>query len=152
MSIVLLSEHFYLHEFTRSDYAARIGREIEPSESEVENLRRLCITVLEPIRVELDRVMCITSGLRPDWLNAAVGGSKNSDHIEGRAADFIVAGLTPAQVCARVARMNLPFQQLILEFDRWVHISVPMLRGIPARQLLTAQKLNGKTQYLNGLV
>lgn len=152
MNGVQLSDHFWLHEFTRSDYAARIGREISPSEMEVENLRRLCITVLEPIRVRLDRVMFITSGLRPEWLNTAIGGSSHSDHVTGCAADFIVQGLTPRQVCETIAEMEIYWHQLIMEFDRWVHISVPMLRVIPARQVLTARRLNGSTSYLPGLV
>lgn len=147
-----LSEHFYLHEFTRSDYAARIGREIIPSEMEVENLRRLCLTVLEPVRLKINRVIFINSGVRPEWLNTAIGGSKTSDHIEGRAADIIVQGMTPRAVCAAIMEMDLYFQQLILEFDQWVHVSVPMLRGIPARQVLTARRLDGKTNYLTGLV
>ena len=152
MNTVQLSEHFSLHEFLRSDYAARIGREIVPSEKEVENLRRLCITVLEPIRLHLGRVMFITSGLRPEWLNTAIGGSKTSDHLEGRAADFVVHGMTPRQVCDRIVVMDIAFQQMILEFDQWVHISVPMLRGVPARQVITARRINGKTNYLSGLV
>lgn len=149
---VQLSDHFFLHEFTRSDYAARVGREIVPTEMEIANLRRLCLTVLEPIRVRLNRVMFVTSGLRPEWLNTAIGGSAHSDHLEGRAADFVVHGLTPRQACETIAEMDLYWHKLILEFDKWTHISVPILRGIPARQVLTARKHQGRTQYLTGLV
>lgn len=152
MNGIRLSEHFWLSEFTRSDYAARNGLEIIPTELETENLRRLCTTVLEPVRLELAVPMFITSGLRPVWLNKAIGGSSTSDHMQGCAADFIAYGMSPRRVCERIVKMDLPFKQLILEFDQWTHVSVPVLRLMAGQQVLTARRNNGKAEYLVGIV
>ena len=147
-----LSAHFFLHEFLRSETAARMGRAIEPTETEIENLRLLCAQVLEPIRVRLDRVITITSGLRPHWLNLEIRGSSTSEHPFGRAADFIVAGLRPIEVCREIAKMDLPFNQLIHEFGQWTHISVAAAGTVPKRQVRTASVINGATVYSIGIV
>lgn len=135
-----LSSNFFVREFTRSETAARKGIEIVPTSAELENLKRLAVDVLEPIRrICDDRSITIWSGLRPMWLNKEVKGSKNSDHINGRAADIIVAGLSPLEVCRRIAKRmhDLPIKQLILEYGRWTHVSVSPANEVPRRQILT---------------
>lgn len=144
-----LTPHFNLDEFTRSETAARMGRKIEIPEAVIPNIRLLAETVLEPLRVNLRRSIFILSGYRPPWLNRAVGGSKTSQHMTGQAADIVVSGYTPAQVARRIVDLGLPFDQVILEFDRWVHVSVaPRPRG----SILTARKKAGQTLYLPGIV
>ena len=90
-----LSEHFELAEFLVSETAARRGISNEPTPEVIENLRRLCQSVLEPLRVKLARPVVITSGYRSLALNRAVGGSPTSHHMQGRAADLIVPGMSP---------------------------------------------------------
>ncbi len=54
--------------------------------------------------------------------------------------------VTPREVVRRISESTIPFDQLILEFDDWVHLAVS--RGVPRRQVLTIRKGTG---YLPGL-
>lgn len=147
-----LSPNFTLAELLRSEAAARRGRVIEtPEPWIVDNLVRLCDTVLEPLRARIGRPIVTLSGYRPPWLNDLVGGSKTSDHMTGCAADILVPGLTPFVVARRIEMAELPFKQCILEFGQWVHVSVPKAGDPPKRELLTARHVNGRTVYTFGL-
>jgi hypothetical protein len=143
-----LTQHFLLSEFARSETAARMGREIEIPDHFIPDIRALCVNILEPFRVDVKRAVFILSGYRPLWLNRKVGGSAMSQHMVGQAADFVVSGMTPIQACRRIMALELPFDQLILEFDRWVHVSYSPAHR---RQALTARKVKGKTRYLPGI-
>ena len=145
-----LSEHFELAEFLVSETAARRGIANEPTPEIIENLRRLCQLVLEPLRVKLARPVVITSGYRSPALNRAIGGSPTSHHMQGRAADLIVPGITPLAVCQAASQLKLPCVQIIHEFGRWAHLSVAASNE--RTQLLTAKLTQGKTVYEPGLV
>jgi zinc D-Ala-D-Ala carboxypeptidase len=148
-----LAPHFWLREFLASETAARLGRTIEPTSLEVDNLRELCMTLLEPIRVKLGRSIVITSGLRPAWLNAAIGGSSISAHMKGLAADIKVVGMTPKVFSKWVSQNAVaegwPIDQCILEFGSWTHLSTA---AAPRGQYLTALKQGGSTVYRDGIV
>ncbi|MNH24280.1 Peptidase M15 [compost metagenome] len=141
-----LTEHFTLEEMTLSETAARQDIDNQPDSRALDNLRRLCAT-LEQVRELVGAPVMVSSGFRSVELNAVIGGSAASAHTEGLAADFNVPGLTPAALARRVADSNLQFDQLILEYDQWVHLS--LAAGRPRRQLLTVRKGSG---YLPGLV
>ena len=145
-----LSEHFELAEFLVSETAARRGIANEPTPEIIENLRRLCQLVLEPLRVKLARPVVITSGYRSPALNRAIGGSPTSHHMQGRAADLIVPGITPLAVCQAASQLKLPCVQIIHEFGRWTHLSVAISNE--RTQLLTAKLSQGKTVYEPRLV
>jgi hypothetical protein len=145
-----LSEHFELAEFLVSETAARRGIANEPTPEIIDNLRRLCQLVLEPLRVKLARPVVITSGYRSLALNRAVGGSPTSHHMQGRAADLIVPRITPLAVCQAASQLKLPCVQIIHEFGRWAHLSVAASNE--RTQLLTAKLTQGKTVYEPGLV
>ena len=145
-----LSKHFELAEFLVSETAARRGIANEPTPEIIENLHRLCQLVLEPLRVKLARPVVITSGYRSLALNSAVGGSPTSHHMQGRAADIIVPGMTPLAVCQIAQQMKLPCVQIIHEFGRWAHLSLGF--SDERTQLLTAKLAQGKTVYEPGLV
>ena len=145
-----LSEHFELAEFLVSETAARRGIANEPTPEIIENLRRLCQLVLEPLRVKLARPVVITSGYRSPALNRAIGGSPTSHHMQGRAADLVVPGITPLAVCQAASQLKLPCVQIIHEFGRWTHLSVATSNELT--QLLTAKLNQGKTVYELGLV
>lgn len=148
-----LSEHFELAEFLVSETAARRGIANEPSPEVIENLRRLCQSVLEPLRAKLGRPVVITSGYRSLALNIAVGGNNSSLHMLGRAADIIMPGMTPLVVCEAVRKLKLPCPQIIHEFGRWTHLTVAKSdESISRPQLLTAKLVQGKTVYASGLV
>jgi len=89
-----LTPNFTLRELTRSDVATRMGKSIEPTPAIQNNLARLCLLVLEPIRAELGMPVRVLSGYRPIWLNTLVGGSAKSEHVDGRAADIEVVGMS----------------------------------------------------------
>lgn len=147
-----LSPHFHLDEFCVSQTATRLGKPIQPTPNEVGALTRLCESVLEVIRTRLNRAMFVSSGLRPVWLNEAIGGSEGSAHTWGGAADVRAAGMS-ASVFARWIVNNcpdVPYDQVIDEFGQWVHISIAPPGQTPRKQYLIAQKLNGKTIYLTG--
>lgn len=147
-----LSTHFALDEFLRSETAARMGRQIQPTDDIEAELRRLCSIILEPIRIRVDKSVHVLSGYRPQWLNTLIGGAKASEHIEGRASDIEVEGYTPMQLAILIIEMGVPFNQLILEFDEWVHVSVAPVNEKPKREVLTARHIGGRTVYLPGIV
>ena len=150
-----LSANFNLAEFLRSAKADELGIVLDPPEPIVDNLRSLCVDVLEPIRSLFPECrISISSGWRPVAVNVAVGGSKNSDHIDGLAADFNVEGVNTYDAAMTIAKAihTLPVKQLIYEFGRWVHVSVAAPGDIPRRQIFTARKLDGRTNYITGIV
>lgn len=147
-----LSENFELDEFIQSETAARLGHIIIPTQEIIDNLCELCINFLEPVRTLCDdRPVTPSSGYRPRWLNSIIGGSDDSDHILGGAVDFRVRGLTPLEVCTRIEQSELPFRQLILEFNAWTHLAKPRKGEDPKRQVLTAKRVGARTVYLQGL-
>ena len=89
---ILLTPHFELREFTKSATAMKQGIANVPPPEAVENLRRLCIGTLEPLREKLQQPVVITSGFRCQQLNEIiVHASRKSQHMSGQAADFYVA-------------------------------------------------------------
>lgn len=148
-----ITEHFYLHEFLASEMAARLGQEVKPTPQEILNITRLCRELLEPLRVKLGRGIVITSGLRPLWLNLAIGGSATSAHMHGLAADIKVMGMKPEIFC-RWLQQNAEaedwhFDQCILEFGQWTHLSIA---DKPRMEYLTAKKSGNATVYERGIV
>jgi hypothetical protein len=146
-----LTDHFSLEELTFSTHAARAGIKNEPIPSEVAELRRLCLLVLEPLRVALNRPIFVSSGFRCLAVNRLAGGAKNSDHLFGRAADIVVPGMSPIDVCRAIKRYDFQFKQLIHEFGAWTHVSIPLIGMAPEREVLTARKHDGETYYIEGL-
>jgi hypothetical protein len=150
-----LSPNFTLSEMTKSETALRNNLDNTPGETEIANLTVLAEKVLQPVRDHYGKGVKVNSGFRHPNVNAAVGGSKTSDHCLGQAADIEIPGV-PNHELAEWIKNNLEYTQLILEFytrgipdSGWVHVSY-----VPSnlkKQDLTATKENGKTVYLPGL-
>ena len=120
-----LSPNFSLEELTRSEAAARNGWDNTPSEAEIENLKRLA-ALLQDVKAAVgNKPVLINSAYRSKQVNDAVGSKDSSQHRIGCAADLRVPGMTPRQVVEACIAANVPFDQIILEFDAWTHISVP---------------------------
>ena len=119
-----LSAHFTLEEFTFSQTAARKGLDNTPSPQVLANLRRTA-EGLEGVRIILGGApINVSSGYRSPAVNAAVGGAKASQHLTGEACDFTAPQFGPPQaVFDAIKRSGIGYDQLLLEFDRWVHIS-----------------------------
>jgi zinc D-Ala-D-Ala carboxypeptidase len=151
-----LTANFSLHELSKSETALRMGFDNTPDDEATENLRLLCEKVLQPVRDHYGKGVKVNSAYRSPESNAAVGGSKTSDHCKGMAADIEIPGVANADL-AQWIMDNLDYTQLILEFytpgipdSGWVHVSYDP--NNLKKQELTATKVAGKTQYLPGLV
>jgi zinc D-Ala-D-Ala carboxypeptidase len=133
-----LSPHFTLDELTHTDH-----REIDnsPNQAEIENLQRLA-NFLEEVKTVLGgKPVMISSGFRCKALNDAVGSKDSSQHRVGCAADFRVPGMTPDEVVRAIIASGIGYDQIIREFDRWTHISVPNEPArAPRRQALIIDK------------
>lgn len=122
----MLTEHFSLAELIESQTAARLGLDNTPSDDVLDHLRLLCTTILEPARMALGPLR-ISSGYRAPAVNAAVGGSKDSDHMRGFAADVIPVEVSKGTF-ARWVKLWVPFDQIIGEYGTpeqpaWIHVS-----------------------------
>jgi len=151
-----LTENFSLAEMTKSETALRQGLDNTPGDVEIANLQLLAEKVLQPVRNNYGRGVKVNSGFRHPDVNAAVGGSRTSDHCKGQAADIEIPGVPNAEL-AEWIQDNLEFRQLILEFytpgvpdSGWVHVSY--VEGDNKKQVMTAMKENGKTVYKPGLI
>ena len=78
---------------------------------------------MQPIRDVIAKPMIISSGYRSKALNKKVGGSVNSQHLSGQAVDFTVKNMKPDEIINIIKKNNIEFDQLINEYDRWVHVS-----------------------------
>lgn len=132
-----LTPHFTLEELTASETAERNGWDNSPNDQELANLTRLA-DFLEQVKVVLGgKPIMISSGLRTKLVNDAVGSKDTSQHRTGCAADFKVPGMTPDEVVRKIVDSGLGYDQLIREFDRWTHISIPNdPKGKPRGQTL----------------
>jgi len=151
-----LTANFSLHELTKSETALRMGLDNTPGPVETEYLKILAERVLQPIRDHFGKGVKVNSGYRSPDSNAAVNGSRTSDHCKGQAADIEIPGVPNAEL-AQWIMDNLDYTQLILEFytpgipdSGWVHVSYNP--DNLKKQELTAMKVAGKTQYVPGLV
>jgi len=97
---------------------------------------------LEQVKVVMGgKPIMISSGLRTKKVNDAVGSRDTSQHRIGCAADFRVPGMTPDQVVKAIVASGIGYDQVIREFDRWTHISIPNSEDTsPRKQALIIDK------------
>ena len=117
-----LTEHFTLEELTHTDHRQYDNT---PNDAELENLKRLA-EFLEEVKAALGgRPVMVNSAFRCKQVNDAVGSRDTSQHRIGCAVDFRVPKLTPDEVVKIIIAAGLPYDQVIREFDRWTHVSIP---------------------------
>ena len=133
-----MTPHFTLAELTHTDHRTLDNT---PNEAERANLQRLA-EFLELVKAALGgKPIMVNSAFRSKAVNDAVGSSDRSQHRLGCAADLRVPGMTPDAVVRAVLAANLPFDQIIREFDAWTHISIPNTPALkPRRQALIIDK------------
>jgi uncharacterized protein YcbK (DUF882 family) len=133
-----LTPNFTLEELTHTDH-----REFDntPNEAEHANLVRLA-DFLEQVKAVLGgKPIMVNSAFRCKQVNDAVGSKDSSQHRIGCAADLRVPGMTPDEVVKAVIASKIGYDQVIREFDRWTHISVPNTADTaPRRQALIIDK------------
>ncbi len=118
-----LSKYFSLEELTASDTAVRVGIDNTPGAATVEQLTKTA-NKLDTVRELLNHPVTVTSGFRSIRLNRAIGSKDSSQHVKGEAVDIKCHGFgTPRQVVEAIKNSDIEFDQLILEFDSWAHIS-----------------------------
>ena len=130
-----LTEHFTFEDLTHTDHREFdntptnaelcIIDEREVSIDALANLPRLA-AFLEQVRIVLgNKPIIVNSAFRSRYVNAAVGSKDTSDHRRGCAADIRVSGMTPDEVTRAIIKSELPYAQVIREFDRWTHVAIP---------------------------
>lgn len=150
-----LTPNFALSEFEFSDYAARNGLDNRVPNDLMWNVAR----VARWLQLLRDRLaarlgvmpIVITSGYRGPKLNKAIGGSKTSAHCDALAADFHVPSMSIDSLFTfiREEMADAPFDQVIHEFGRWIHVGLAGPNVQPRNQFLYAEKVAGKTVYRN---
>jgi len=162
-----LTEHFNLAEFTRSATAGANGLDnsldVRNADDRrvIENLRNLCVQVLEPLREFVGGPVIISSGYRCKELNRLVGGASSSQHMTGEAVDIVISAEAENQretsrdarrasqerlkECFLFIQNNCCFDQLILEsrnYKRWIHVSC--LRDVQKNRMMSrTMKIGG---------
>lgn len=139
-----LTENFSLEEFTQSDTAMRLGIRNIAYPKVMANLKTLA-EGLEQVRKLLGYPIFINSGYRSLELNRAVGGSSNSAHVQGYAADFTCRKFgTPDEIVKLLKNSGLKYDQIIAE-GTWTHISFdPQMRQQTMRALFNKGKVTYK--------
>lgn len=141
-----LSPHFTVEELSASATARLHQLDNTPTSAPLQNLTHLANDVLERIRGLVDKPVTVSSGYRSPEVNRLVRGEPNSQHVRGEAADINCPSIGPVELFNRVRHSNIPFDQVIEEFGRWVHVSYR--HGGPNRhQVLRARKQGRRTVY-----
>ena len=133
-----LTNNFTLEELTHTDH-----RELDntPNSDEIANLIRLAL-VLEQVKYTLGgKPIMVNSAFRSKAVNDAVGSKDTSQHRRGCAADIRVPGMTPDEVVRYIIASDIGYDQVIREFDRWTHISIPnTVMATPRKSALIIDK------------
>lgn len=147
-----LSEHFTFEELTSSDYAIRHSINNVPTDQDVvANLHTLA-QGLERVRQLIGMPLHVSSGYRCPKLNASIGGSKTSAHMRGLAADIVVAGFEPIDICRMLEahQEDIGYDQVIQE-GSWTHVAFADPEDSPRGEILTAHFGQGGVTYTRGL-
>ena len=120
-----ITENFSFYELTNTSYTALLEKNREYAEGLKDNLNLLGI-LLQDIRDIIGKPMTISSGVRCPELNKKVGGTADSRHQKGLAADIQVKGMSAMEVFDAIRKAKLPLlQKAIIEGVKgkeWVHI------------------------------
>lgn len=115
--------NFSMSELIKSDKAIQYNINNMPDINSLDCMLNLIVYCLQPIRELLKKPMIITSGYRNFQVNRLVNGKENSQHTKGQAADFQVRGMSVQQIVNIIEKSNIEYDQLINEYDKWVHVS-----------------------------
>lgn len=137
-----LTAHFTLEELYRSDKANELRINNVPNVTEAAHLKELAVNILEPVRIAVGLPIKVNSGYRGPKTNTAVGGSKTSAHLYGYAADIVCPQYGTDKEFAKFVRdhlikNNIKFDQIIYEFNSWVHVGVRNGKGLQRGQVIT---------------
>jgi len=139
-----LSLHFTLEELTFTDH-----REFDntPNEQELANLKRLSLFLEEVKKLLGGKAIMVNSAFRSAEVNRAVGSTDKSQHRLGCACDFRVPNMTPDEVVQAIINSDLQYDQVIREFDRWTHVSIPNIENAKPRKMALIIDKQGTRTY-----
>ena len=147
-----ISKHISYKEAIKSNTALRLNLDNTPGDYEISNMVGIATHLFEPLREYVGGPIKINSMFRSVDLNTAIGGSKSSQHCQGRAIDLDdTFGYKTNADMFNYIKNNLNTEQMIWEFGNdknpaWVHVSY--VSGDQNRnRILIAEKVNGKTNY-----
>ena len=115
--------YFSMSELIHSDTAILNNINNMPDINSLDNMLDLVYYVLNPIRERIKKPMIVTSGYRNKEVNRLVGGKPTSQHLKGQAVDFVIKGMKPSEIVHFIRNTYIEYDQLINEYDKWVHIS-----------------------------
>lgn len=145
-----LTDHFSIKELSNSDKAIELGVDNTPPDSIMPNLFILAVGLEQARKAAEGHPIHINCAYRCPAVNDAVGGAKDSAHLDGFAADITCSFYgSPLQLCYGIMAAEIRFDQLIYEWN-WVHISfAPAMR----QEVLTAHPIpnSKKKTYTRGL-
>lgn len=121
----MIKLNFTMSELLKSDIAEKYNISNIPDKQSLDNILILICECLQPIRNYIDKPMIISSGYRSPRLNGHpfINGAPNSQHVTGQAVDFTIKGMTPKQIIEKVKASGVEYDQLLNEYNLWVHIS-----------------------------
>lgn len=147
MSTQMISEHFSLNELTKTE----TGLDNDPDVESGAALVRLCNLVLESIRALLGVPLITHSAYRCEAVNRAVGGARNSAHMEGRACDFHPSnGMDIMVAFGRIKESSIEFDKLIIEHKSgswWIHVQIARVGSKARREVYRAEMQSGTMKY-----
>ena len=118
-----LSKYFSLRELIFSKLAQDHDIDNTPDAKTLETLKYTA-SQLDKVRELLNKPVNISSGYRCLQVNRRIGSKDTSQHLNGEAVDFKCELFgNPKKVFDAIKASDIPFDQLILEFNSWVHIS-----------------------------
>ena len=116
-----------------------------PSEYVKQNIHALVTLLLQPLRTACGHALKVNSGYRCKKLNELVGGSKNSQHIKGQAAD--IASDAPIRLARIVIDREFDFDQMIL-YPNFINLSYTIERANRKQILYSKDYYGPKLQTL----
>ena len=147
--MIMASPNFSMDELTHSDTAARHGIDNTPNDNQKENLYKLAMEMEDVRELLNNKPIFVSSGYRSLALNELLGSKKTSSHIKGLAVDFTCRQFgTPNEIVFALINSDIPYDQAIVEFDKWTHLSFCEDQETPRRQALVINK-EGAMIYSN---
>jgi len=152
-------KYFTIRELTKSTNAVKRGIDNTPNNEQRQALVDLIEHVLDPLRERWGAPIIVSSGYRSPAVNRLAGGSSNSQHLKGEAADIHTVSdsrVDNMRLLRSLLTSNIEFDNVIAEnvdsYGRpdWIHVSYTTKRK--NRNLKTTmRKVNGKSKYTNGI-
>jgi hypothetical protein len=139
-----LTTNFTFDELTHTDHRKFDNT---PNDAELANLMRLA-KFLEEVKTVLGgKPIIVNSAFRSKAVNDAVGSSDRSQHRHGTACDFRVPNMKPDEVVRTIIEAGLNYDQIIREFDRWTHVSIPNTADAKPRKMALIIDKQGTRPY-----